>query len=121
MPSPRQQRGSQAEDRAQALLEAQGLRVAARNFLCRSGEIDLIAEDGETLVFVEVRSRAHDRLGGAAASVNLRKQRRLIRAAEYYLLRHPEQRLRPCRFDVIALDADREADWIRDAFRVESR
>lgn len=120
MPSPRQRRGSEAEDRAQALIEAQGLRVEARNFRCRSGEIDIVAQDGDTLVFVEVRSRSHDRQGGAAASVDLRKQRRLIRAAEYYLLRHPDQRHRPCRFDVIALDADRDANWIRNAFQVYS-
>jgi len=120
MPSLRQLRGSAAEDRAQALIEAQGLRVETRNFRCRGGEIDIVARDGETLVFLEVRSRSHDRRGGAAASVTLRKQKRLIRAAEYYLLRHPDHRLRPCRFDVVALDADRDPTWIRDAFRVSS-
>ena len=63
---------------------------------------------------------AHGRQGGAAASVTGRKQRRLIRAAEYFLLRNPQHGLRPCRFDVIALDGDAPADWIRDAFRVPS-
>ena len=58
--------------------------------------------------------------GGAAASITGRKQKRLIRAAEYFLLRNPQHGLRPCRFDVVALDGDAPADWIRDAFRVPS-
>lgn len=120
MPSPRQQVGQQGEDSAVALLAVHGLPTLARNYRCRMGEIDIILLDGETLVFVEVRQRTHDRQGGAAASVTVRKQRRLIRAAEYFLLRNPQHGLRPCRFDVIALDGHTSADWIRDAFRVPS-
>ena len=120
MPSPRQNLGQQGEDSAVALLARHGLHPLARNYRCRMGEIDIITLDGDTLVFVEVRQRAHDRQGGAAASVTGRKQRRLIRAAEYFLLRNPQHGLRPCRFDVIALDGDAPADWIRDAFRVPS-
>ena len=120
MPSPRQNFGQQGEDRALALLLRAGLKLLLRNFRCRSGEIDLIVLDNEALVFVEVRQRTHNRQGSAAASVNHRKQQRLIRAAEYFLLRNPRHGLRSCRFDVIAIDGDAAPEWIRDAFRVPS-
>ncbi|MCL4526747.1 MAG: YraN family protein [Gammaproteobacteria bacterium] len=120
MPSPRQISGQQGEDRAIALLAGHGLHPLTRNYRCRMGEIDIITLDGDTLVFVEVRQRAHKRQGGAAASITGRKQKRLIRAAEYFLLRNPQHGLRPCRFDVVALDGAAPADWIRDAFRVPS-
>jgi len=107
--------GSAAEQIAAQFLEARGLVILERNFRCRAGEVDLIARHGETLVFVEVRLRAGDAFGGAAASVDARKQAKLLRAARYYLAGQPEQ---PCRCDVVALDrldANR-IEWIRDAF-----
>lgn len=86
----------------------------ASNVLCKRGELDLVMRDGDTLVFVEVRFRASARFGGAAASVDPRKQARLTAAAAYYLQRHPINL--PCRFDVIAIDGTGAIQWIRHAF-----
>lgn len=110
--------GDDAERFAERHLHQLGLKTIARNYRCRFGEIDLIMQDGETTVFVEVRYRASQNFGGAAASINVAKQRRIIAAAEHYLsdLRHPP----PCRFDAILmhkLDAG-AIDWIKDAFGV---
>lgn len=107
--------GNAAESLAAAWLERRGLRIVTRNYNCRSGEIDLIAKDGDTLVFVEVRRRRSYAFGGAAESVNRAKQTRILSAARHYLMNKPEQ---PCRFDVIVLDAlDADAiEWLRDAF-----
>ena len=121
MPSPTQQKGQMQEERAQALLQIRGMQTVARNFRCRSGEIDLIAQDHDSLVFVEVRSRTHDRQGNAASSIGPRKQQRIIRAAQVYLLRHPRYQSWPCRFDVVSFDGDEEGEWIRDAFQVPYR
>lgn len=111
--------GHAAERLASQFLEAQGLRILAANLHCRAGEIDLIAWDASTLVFVEVRQRTSNAYGGAAASVNRRKQARLIRAARYFLPRitHRSGGRQPpaCRFDVIAMDGTR-LTWIRNAF-----
>jgi len=96
------------------MLKHRGLHPLARNYRCRGGEIDLVMRDGEHLVFVEVRYRSHRGFGGAAASVDLRKQRRVILAARHYLLSNNWPG--PCRFDVVAFDQDRGGRWIRDAF-----
>jgi putative endonuclease len=112
--SDKQRHGQLGEDAALAHLAARGLTLVERNFRCAGGEIDLIMRERGALVFVEVRRRADDRHGGAAASVTPAKQRRLILAAQVYLLR-----LRtppPCRFDVVALDGD-TLHWLRDAFQ----
>jgi len=118
-PSPTQNTGHRSETRAALWLEQQGLRVLERNLLCRAGEIDLVALDGEVLVFVEVRHRRSASHGGAAASVNRGKQRRLLRAAGYFLprlaRRHLAGHLPACRFDVVCLEAGR-IQWIRHAF-----
>ena len=117
--------GRRAEAQALAHLEARGLKLLERNFRCRGGEIDLVMLEGQTLVLVEVRSRASAAFGGAAASVGARKQRRLILAAKRLLLTRPAYRTLPARFDVVAFDAESAAagaparvDWIRDAFRL---
>jgi len=114
-----QRRGHAAEQHACEFLLARGLQVLAVNLHCRAGEIDLVARDGEVLVFVEVRQRGSPKFGGAAASVNRPKQARLIRTARYFLprlARHCfEERTPPCRFDVITQEAG-EMRWIRDAF-----
>ena len=110
-PTARQKTGAIGEDRALAYLQQQGLHPVARNFRCKTGEIDLIMRHEAVLVFVEVRARANDRHGGAAASITPAKQQRLIRTAQFYL-----QRLRslpPCRFDVIAIDGD-TLRWLRN-------
>jgi len=108
----RQQAGAAAEERAAQLLEEHGLRVVARNFRTRFGEVDLIARDGDTLVFVEVRLRARADYGGAAASITRTKQRRIIAAARLYLRRAPAS---ACRFDAVLLCAD-DIEWIPGAF-----
>lgn len=118
-PSPTQHTGYRAEHLAASWLEHRGLQILDRNLLCRAGEIDLVARDGETLVFVEVRFRASGSHGGAAASVNRRKQQRLLRAARYFLplltSRHFGGREPPCRFDVVCRQ-DGRLEWIRHAF-----
>ena len=106
--------GSRYEKQAAAFLEKQGVRILERNFFCRSGEIDLVARDGNYLVFVEVKYRATAVSGEAAAAVDIRKQRRISRAAQFYLLRYGYGEP-PCRFDVVAIDGE-EIHWIRNAF-----
>ena len=99
---------------AARFLDGQGLRVVARNFRTKRGEIDLVARDGATLVFVEVRYRRSASHGGAAESITGIKQARMVAAAQVYLLR--ERGDPPCRFDAILLDALDPAriDWRRD-------
>ncbi len=111
-----QQTGVQAEQTACRHLERQGLRLLTRNYRCRGGEIDLIMRDGDSLVFVEVRYRRHDRYGSGAESVDLRKQSRIIHCAQHYLQQYPAAQQLPARFDVISLAADHDLQWIRNAF-----
>lgn len=108
--------GKAAEDRALAYLEKQGLILLERNYRSPRGEIDLVVEDGDTLVFVEVRYRNNARFGGPLASVDWRKQQKLTACAHHYLAHHPSNR--PVRFDVVALDGSKQPQWIRDAFQV---
>jgi len=112
--------GDAGEARALAHLLAQGLTLVQRNYRvargphARGGEVDLIMRERDgTLVFVEVRSRRSIAFGGAAASVNGSKQRSLVLAAQHFLSSQRTQP--PCRFDVVALDADR-IEWLRGAF-----
>jgi putative endonuclease len=105
--------GRRGEDAAARFLEDRGLRIVARNYRTRMGEIDLVAAEGDVLVFVEVRLRADPRFGGAAASIGPAKQRRLAAAAQLYLSNL--RSLPRCRFDVIALEGG-ELQWLRGAF-----
>ncbi|MGD9946047.1 MAG: YraN family protein [Burkholderiaceae bacterium] len=113
--SPTQAAGDAAETHALAFLQARGLHLVERNVASRLGEIDLVMRDADTLVFIEVRSRASRGFGGAAASVSATKQRRLQREAQRYLNARYGDRWPPCRFDVFAIDAG-DVDWIRGAF-----
>jgi putative endonuclease len=111
--------GAAAEQLAARYLEAHGLHVIGRNLRWPDGELDLVCEHGDTLVFVEVRLRRDARFGGAAASVGSTKQARVIRAAQRYLAEHGRRaQCRPARFDVVALSGlnGEDIDWIRDAF-----
>ena len=113
------QQGADWEAAAERWLHARGLRTVERNFTCRVGEIDLVMEDGETLVFAEIRFRKNARFGSGAESVTWVKRQRIIRAAQRYLQFHPHRAVQPCRFDVLSLDRGAEelrVDWIRDAF-----
>jgi putative endonuclease len=106
--------GQLAEDQAARFLEDKQLTVVARNHRCRGGEIDLICQDGQTLVFVEVRLRRNGNFGGAAASITPVKQGRIVRAARHYLLTKGKSDC-DCRFDCVLLDG-KGIEWIRDAF-----
>jgi putative endonuclease len=106
--------GQAAESRAEAFLKSNGLKLVARNWRCRFGEIDLVMQDGPTLVFVEVRLRSRSDFGGAAASVTSSKQKKLLAAARQYL--GALKTLPPCRFDVVALTGNTPPDWIKNAF-----
>ena len=107
--------GQRAEDLCAELLRKAGLRIVARNWRCRLGEIDLVAEEAGTLVFAEVRLRRDARFGGAAESVTAAKRARIIAAARLYLAGRAAA---PCRFDVLLLDslAPVRVQWIRNAF-----
>ncbi len=121
--SPTQRRGLAFEDDALALLAGQGLQPLARNLRVSAGEIDLALRDGDTLVLVEVRARGGGRYGGAAASIDHAKQRRLARAAALLLprlaQRHWHGRIPPVRFDVVLFEGDERPRWLRAAFSVE--
>ena len=108
-------RGEAAEALAARFLAQRGLAIVARNYRTRLGEVDIVARDGECLVFVEVRLRSWAAWGGAAASVDARKQRRIVAAARHYLSRLRAEP--PCRFDVLTVQGPQGAPaWIRGAF-----
>jgi putative endonuclease len=112
--------GEEGEAFALRHLQQQGLKLLHRNYRVAhgpsapAGEVDLVMREPDgTLVFVEVRSRGRADHGGAAATVTHAKQRRIIRAAQHYLLRLTT--LPPCRFDVVAIDGE-QIEWLRGAF-----
>ena len=107
----RQERGRQAEDAALAYLLAQGLLLVQRNYLCRGGELDLIMRDGASVVFVEVRLRSGSAFGGALASITPAKQRRMVVAAQTWLL--GQKRLPACRFDALCIDGG-HISWLKN-------
>ena len=104
--------GVKAEQTAADYLVAQGLRLVARNYRCRGGEIDLIMADGASLVFVEVRERAGSAFGGALASITATKQARILLAARHYLARYGIDSA--CRFDAVLIQGGR-LEWLRAA------
>jgi putative endonuclease len=112
--------GQWAENVACDYLCAQGLRPVARNYRCRHGEIDLVMQHQDILVFVEVRYRSYQKYGGSRESIVLRKRRRILATAQYYLQTHPAARDCRCRFDVVLMGGQQSApslQWIADAFR----
>ncbi|MEO8441856.1 MAG: YraN family protein [Betaproteobacteria bacterium] len=108
-------RGDAAENLAAAFLQRAGLTLVERNYRCRFGEIDLIAREGATLVFVEVRMRSSERFGGAAASITAAKRMKLLRTARFYLAgvaRWPQ-----CRFDALLISGKTNSiEWLKNAF-----
>ena len=106
--------GAQAEQLAADYLQRQGLRLITKNYRSRFGEIDLILYDGKVLVFVEVRLRRNADFGGAAASIDARKQTKLITTAQQYLSTLPT--VPACRFDAILLDGSGRIEWLKHAF-----
>jgi putative endonuclease len=111
--------GQRWERVAESFLRKRGLHTLKRNYHCRWGELDLIMQEGEQLVFVEVRYRQHSTYGGAAESIGRQKQQRIATTAAYFLARHPRHALRVCRFDVLSIDSasgQTDIQWIRNAF-----
>lgn len=111
-------RGHRAEKAACRFLRKQGLKLVARNYRTPYGEIDLVMDHGETLVFIEVRFRASARFGGAAETIDRGKQTRLRASAEHYIQREPGASNKACRFDIVAFDGsldNRNLSWIQDA------
>ena len=114
----RRQKGKLSEDVAVAFLKQHRLRIVAQNVRCPLGEIDLIARDGKTLVFVEVKSHFAAGYGVPQEMVSRSKQKRLTRLARWYLKQHRLEN-QPARFDVVAIswkDAKPEITWIANAF-----
>ncbi len=110
----RRKRGQDAERLARNFLERQGLSFVKSNYRSRLGEIDLVMREGADLVFVEVRYRTSRAFGGALESIDARKRRRLTAVALQYLQGHPNTG--GARFDAVAIQADGEIDWVRNAF-----
>lgn len=114
----KRQTGNLGEDAVCAYLERQGAVILCRNFTVRGGEIDVIAQQGECLLFVEVKTRRPDALVSGAAAVDAAKQRRIIRTAEQYLLKYPSE-LQP-RFDVAEVECSggvvRHITYLEGAF-----
>ena len=108
--------GFDAENLAFDYLKRKGLRPVQRNFRCRLGEIDLIMQDSGCLVFAEVRYRANDDFTNAGLTVDIHKQRKLIRTAAFFLARMPRFSESVIRFDVVSING-KDIEWIRDAFR----
>jgi len=102
-------------------LEQQGLTFRESNFLAKTGEIDIIMLDGDTLVFIEVRFRKKLGFGSAAETVTYSKQKKLIKTAQLYMLKRFKTVDIPCRFDVVGIDYCpknqlQETTWIKNAF-----
>ena len=109
------------EDRALEHLRRAGLKLLARNFTTRFGELDLVMRDADAVVFVEVRYRRHRAFGGGAASIGSAKRERIALAAQGFLQAHPKLTTLPCRFDVVAFDGEPdsvECEWLKAAFEV---
>lgn len=122
MTEARQALGKKGEAAARAYLEQHGVHILAANYACAAGEIDLIGREREALLFIEVKTRTSEAFGPPQLAVHQRKQRQIVRAAQWFLA---ERRLSDvaCRFDVVAVtflgDERPQIDWVRDAFPAE--
>ncbi|MBI4508614.1 MAG: YraN family protein [Deltaproteobacteria bacterium] len=110
--------GTQAENLAAEYLRKLGYVLLDRNYQIRQGEIDLVAQNGSVLCFVEVRSRSDNEYGLPEESINRTKRRRIARAAEHYLVARGRGDS-TCRFDVVTVDGQGKIRLIQDAFRLE--
>ena len=123
MTAPSRAVGHGWENYAAEVLQSAGLTILARRYSCRLGEIDLIAADGDTLVFVEVRFRSNADFGTAAATVTPAKRRRIMQTARHFIMRHAELAENPMRIEIVAIQnspgsprSAPEVQWIRAAF-----
>lgn len=107
--------GADYEQQAAEFLQEQGYEILERNFRCRSGEIDLIAREGEYLCFIEVKYRAGSTCGSPLDAVGGHKQRQILKVAKYYLMKKGMTMDTPCRFDVVAIEG-KEITLLRNAF-----
>jgi len=118
---PRRAVGQEGESAAEQYLRHKGYRIVGRNLRSSVGELDLVAEDGQVLVFVEVKARRTGAFGGAIYAVHQRKQEKLIQLAALYLARH-HIKDRLCRFDVVLLQGvgtlPTQIEHIQNAFEV---
>jgi putative endonuclease len=116
----RQQRGRRAEELAAEFLRAAGCEILQCNYRRRLGELDIVARANEALVIAEVRTRTGSAYGGAAASVDRRKQQRITRAASQLLQQRPDLARLPVRFDVLVVSdpygPSPAIEWIQHAF-----
>jgi putative endonuclease len=114
-------KGGQIEQQVEQYLQRQGLKPLQRNYNTPGGEIDLIMQHRNTLVFVEVRFRRSNRFGSAAESIDYRKQQRIINTAAHFLQHHLKYQNMACRFDVAACRPDNsdgalQIEWLSNAF-----
>lgn len=113
--SPRN-KGQWYEQQARAYLEQHGLLFIAANYHCRQGELDLIMQDQDTIVFVEVRYRASTKFGGAIASITSAKQKKIRHTARYFLLNHGiNEAHQACRFDFVIYENE-QCQWLKNVF-----
>ncbi|WP_223669448.1 YraN family protein [Kangiella shandongensis] len=114
-------KGDKVERYVEKYLTQQKLRLVERNFSSRYGEIDLIMEDGDTLVFIEVRFRANTNHGSGAETVDYRKQQKIIKTAQFFLQQQKKYQQLNCRFDVVSVTLGHKslsADWLKNAFQL---
>lgn len=114
--------GNQAEAIACDWLHNSKITIKEKNFYSRYGEIDIIALEGRTLCFIEVRYRRRASFGSAAETVTAPKRNKLARTANYYLMKNPCYTKHPCRFDIIAIHgdlSDPKIDWYKNAFIID--
>lgn len=111
----RRKEGAYYENLVAEYLKTQGYEILEKNYRCRIGEIDLIAKEGETLVFVEVKYRRNDKMGDPKEAVDQKKQKKISMTASYYLMRECGRMDIPCRFDVAAVLGD-QIEVVKNAF-----
>lgn len=112
--------GTAAENLACRYLQQAGLVLVTKNFRAKCGEIDLIMEQAELLIFIEVRLRNNSKYGSGLDSINWQKQQKIVNTAQLYLQKFPKQAQRPCRFDVVSIkqvsSENPSIEWIKSAF-----
>lgn len=107
--------GADFEQRAKVFLENQGLKFIAQNQSFKVGELDLIMQEGQTLIFIEVRQRKSNIFGSAVESINYSKQQKWLKAANLWLAQHNQSLdTADCRFDVVAFEGDAPPLWIKN-------
>lgn len=109
--------GKQYEELAEAYLKQRGLQLVSKNFQCRMGEIDLIMQEDDTLVFIEVRYRSNLAYGSPLESVTFSKQQKILKTAKYFIMRHAQFQHLNYRFDIVGISQQGQAiEWLSNAF-----